>query len=218
VDVKKQDVLNEVAGLLESQEEAIRHHPPATAEVYRKGRDAFVSGQHAAAEEPWMRSADLTLEDLTLLRNYMLSSSFISAWYHLHGDKAQRDKAANSCALIVAGLGENPEQVMRRYLHYERLWRRVMKAEGITPSRWRTPSALALVYPVAIALWMSGRVSVVEAIGYGVTQLGYLVAFSTLIFGSFQVLSIGSRWRGLAFGIAFWVLGVVIVNLSSSAV
>ncbi len=211
--VKKQDVLNEVAELFESHEEAIRHHPPATAEVYRKGRDAFVSGQHAAAEEPWMQVANLTLEELMLLRGYMLCSSFISAWYHLHGDKAQRDKAANSCVLIVAGLVEDPEQVMRRYLDYERLWRQAMKAEGITPSRWRTPSALALTYPLAAGLWMSGRLSVLEAIGYGVTQLGYLVAFSGLVFGSFRVLSVGSRWWGLALGVALWVLGLVMVNL-----
>ncbi|MGQ0816357.1 MAG: hypothetical protein ACT4O1_18160 [Gemmatimonadota bacterium] len=209
----RQDLLSEVADLLESHEQAIASHPPATAEVYRKARDAFLTGQETAVEEPWMRAAGLNLDDLTLLRQYMLASSFISAWYHLHGDMTQRDKAANSCALLVAGFGEDPEQVMRRYIGYEQLWRRTLRVEGIAPSRWRTPSAATLAYPLLAGFWMAGRAPLLEAVGYGVGQLGYLVAASGLIFGSFRVLGISSRLAGLGLGAALWVLGVGLVNL-----
>lgn len=213
MDQSKQNILDEVAALLESVEQAIYSHPQQTAEVYRKGRDAFVSGQQAATEEPWLRTANLTFEDLTLLRLYMLASSFISAWYHLHGDKPQRNQITNSCVLVIAGFGEDPEQVMSRYLEYERLWRRGLKAERVVPSTWWTPSVLALVYPVTASLRLSSHAPAVEAIGYGITQLGYLVALSALVFGSFRVLRIGSRWSGLVFGIIFWTLGVVLVNI-----
>ena len=213
VDLNKHDLLREVAQLLESQEAAIASHPLPTAEVYQKGRDAFTTGQQNATEEPWMRAIGLRLEELALLRRYMVASSFISAWYHLRGDRAQRDKAAHSCAMLVAGLGEDSEQVMRRYLNYEQLWRRVMKAEGIAPSRWRTPSAFSLAYPLLAGVWMSSRVPLVEAAGYGVTQLGYLVAFAGLVFGTFRVFGISSRLGGLALGAALWVAGVLLVNL-----
>lgn len=211
--MKKHDILREVAQLLESHEAAIASHPRPTTEVYRKGRDAFITGQQNAVEEPWMREIGLRLEEVALLRRYMVASSFISAWYHLRGDRTQRDKAAQSCAMLVAGIGEDPEQVMRRYLKYEQLWRKTMKAEGIAPSRWRTPSAFALAYPLLAGAWMSSRAPLVEAAGYGVTQLGYLVAAAGLIFGSFRVLGIRSRLGGLALGAAFWVVGVLLVNL-----
>lgn len=209
----KAGLLKEVAALLNSQEHGIQQHPPETGDVYRKGRDAFLSGQQTATEEPWMRAAGLTLSELALLRRYMLSCSFISAWYHVHGDKAQRDKAAHSCAILVSGFGEDPEEVMRRYIEYEKLWRQVMKAEGIAPPRIRTASALAIAYPLGAGLWMSTRAPLLESLGFGITQLGYLVAFSGLLFGSFQVLGLRSRWRTIAAAIPLWLIGVVLVNL-----
>lgn len=207
------EILREVAQLLESQEDAIESHPRQTAEVYRKGRDAFISGQQNAVEEPWMQVINLSLGELSLLRRYMVASSFISAWYHLRGDHAQRDKAAHSCAILVAGLGEDSEQVMRRYLEYEQLWRRMIKTEGLVTSRWRTPSAISLVYPLLAGVWMLSRAPLTDAAGYVVTQLGYLVALSGLVFGSFRVLGVSSRVHGIALGAAMWLIGVLLVNL-----
>lgn len=146
--METQALLRQVAELLESQEQAIQQHPPETAQAYRKGRDAFMAGQGTTAEEDWMRSAELSLEDVALLHRYMLSSSFMSAWYHLRGQRAQRDKAAHSCALVVTEFGLDAEGVMLRYIDYERLWRRVMKAEGLAPFR---PSPLVVLLVLAVA-------------------------------------------------------------------
>lgn len=129
----KEKLLEEVAEILESQELAIERHPSETARVYREGRDAYIVGQGRVDEEDWMRAAGLSLEEVTLLHRYMLSSSFVSAWYHLKGEKGQRNKAAQSYALIVSSLGLDSDGVVLRYIEYERLWRRAMKAEGIAP-------------------------------------------------------------------------------------
>lgn len=134
--MNKQEILQKIAELVELQEKAIQDHPPETSLVYRKGRDAFVTGQSTAEETKWSRSMSLSLDELSLMHRYILSSSFVSAWYHLSGDKAQRDKAAQSCSILIAGLGPQPGDVMRRYIEYEQLWRRTMKSEGITPRRF----------------------------------------------------------------------------------
>ena len=119
----RQDMLDEIAEQVDLQERAMQKHPPPTAAVYREYRD------------------DLTPSIITdterLLHHYMLSSSFISAWYHLAGDKAQRDKAAYSCSdLVGAAVDLDPTQVMRRHIELEQLWRRVMKSKGIAPRRF----------------------------------------------------------------------------------
>ena len=213
MDLSRDDVLREVAQLLESYEAAIATHPPPTSEIYRKGRDGTIAGEQSAREKSRPRAATPTVEDAALLRRFIISASFISAWYHLQGDRARRDKAAHSCATIVGTFGEDAEQVMRRYLAYERHWRGVLKAEGLVPSRWFTPSALSLIYAALAGIWMANRAPLLEAIGYGVTQFGYLVALAGLVFGRFRVLGIGSRMGGLVVGVAIWCVGVALVNL-----
>lgn len=127
----RQELLREIASLIESQESAISQHPPATVRVYQKGRDAFVEGQGSSVQQDWMGTAGLILADIALVQRYMLSSSFISSWYHLKGQQEQRDKAAHSCATLVSGLGLDGDGVLLRHIEYERLWRRAMKAEGV---------------------------------------------------------------------------------------
>lgn len=134
----KAEMLAQFAELIEQQEDAIHQHPPKVSTVYIKGRDAFGKGQSTAQETEWSKTMSLTLEDLSLMHRYMLSSSFISAWYHLAGDMPNRDKAAQSCSLIVASLGPDPGDVMRKYIEYERWWRRAMKHEGLAPRRFGT--------------------------------------------------------------------------------
>lgn len=152
--MEAQDLLRQMAELLDLQEKAIYDHPPETAAVYEKGKAAFATGQGTASDTEWSRSMGLSLDDLSLMHRYMLSSSFISAWYHLARQKDQRDKAANSCSLLVAGLGLDPEDVMHRYIQYEQLWRRTMKHEGIAPRRFSTVvvAIFAVVAFVILAL------------------------------------------------------------------
>ena len=154
----KQELLGQMAELVALQERAIQEHPVKTATAYEKGRDAFIEGQGATTDTEWSRSMALSLDELSLMHRYMLSSSFISAWYQLSGEKPKRDQAADSCSLLVSGLGLDPEQVMGRYIQYEQLWRRTMKHGGIAPNRvasWALVIALFVVAVVLALLWNS---------------------------------------------------------------
>ena len=135
--MNKQATLRQIAELWAEQESAIQNHPPATSAVYMEGRAAFMKGQKSAKEEDWMRLSGITFDELSLIHRCMLSSSFISAWWHLSADKKQRDAMAQSCCLVVTSLLglDFGERVMRRYLDYENDWLRIMKAEGVAPRR-----------------------------------------------------------------------------------
>lgn len=131
----KQEILQQISKLIDLQEDAIQHHPAAIAAIYVEGRDAFIQGQRTAKETEFSRAMSLTLNELSLMHRYMLSSSFISAYYHLAGDKTNRDKAAQSCCTLVASLspGLDSLQVMQKYINYEQLWRQNMEAKGVAP-------------------------------------------------------------------------------------
>jgi hypothetical protein len=150
-DMNKQEILNQIAELIELQERAIQHHPPETSSVYRKYRDAFIEGQRTAEETEWSRAMSLSLEELSLMHRYMLCSSFISAWYHLSGDRARRDKAAHSCSIVVAGLGPDSNQAFLKHLKYEQMWREAMKSEGIAPPPLRA-IGIAIVVLIVLAV------------------------------------------------------------------
>ena len=109
--VDKATLISQMKALTQEHETAIGHHPAETIAVYRKARDAFMQGQAGASDTDWSRSVGLSLDELSVIHRYMLSSSFISAWYHLYGDKQRRNTAANSCCLLVAGVGLGPEAV-----------------------------------------------------------------------------------------------------------
>ena len=149
----REDVLSQIAELLEEQEAAIAEHPPETGAVYAKGRSAFIEGQSDATDTEWSHSVGLSLEELSLIHRCMLSSSFISAWYHLAGDTTRRDQLASSCSLLVAGVGLDAEDVMRRYIQYEQLWRGAMRHEGLTPRRIPGMLVVAVCIIALLLLW-----------------------------------------------------------------
>lgn len=99
----------------------------------------------------WSEDLAVSASELNEIIEYMSSSSYISAWYHLSGNKAKRDKAAHSCSTLISGLGKDPEPVMLKYLEFESFWRRVLKNEGIAPKNLRL-WGLFLVMVVIIAL------------------------------------------------------------------
>ena len=150
--MSKHELLQQIAELIDLQENAIQQHPAEIASVYIKGRDAFIEGQRTAKETEWARTLSLTLGELSLMHRYMLSSSFISAWYHLAGDEANRDKAAHSCSILVASLGPASDEVMRKYIEYEQLWRRTMEHEGVTPRRLSFIGPIILLAIIGIIL------------------------------------------------------------------
>jgi hypothetical protein len=135
--MNKQETLQHIHELINMQERAIFNHPAKTSNVYQKGRDAFIDGQRTVTETEWMQAMSLSLNELFVIYRYMMTSSFISAWYHLCGDKTNRDKAAHSCATLISSLGMDPIKVMSRYIEFEQLWRMYLKEEGVVPLRLR---------------------------------------------------------------------------------
>ncbi len=143
--------LHEIAEILELQEQAIKKHPARTGETYRNGRDALiVPSQTTAIAASWAGSpTELSTDEVELLLRYILSSSFISASYHLQGDKSRRDQAAHSCCTLIGSLGPDSELIFHQYLEFEKLWHAAMARDGIAPGRLRR-----LVGPIIVGLFI----------------------------------------------------------------
>jgi len=130
--VTKGELLALIATGLADAEEGIRSHPSETVSVYEEGKRAILHGQADAEESDWSRSAGFSLNELATAYNYLSAMAFISAWYHLNGNRAKRDAATSPPCLLVSGLlGFSPEDVLRRYLEFEIVWRRLLK-----PAKW----------------------------------------------------------------------------------
>lgn len=119
----KDKIFKTIRELLDQQENAINTHPIEIYEIYKGGRDSFIIAQTLSDSNDKQSNMSFTQDEISLVNRYMLSSSFISAWYHINGEKEKRDKAAHSCSMIISNLGGDPEKVMKRYLDFERLWR-----------------------------------------------------------------------------------------------
>lgn len=87
----------------------------------------------AAPETDWSRAAGLSLSDLTTIHRYLFAVAFISAYWDVHADLARRNKAASTASLLLAGLGLDPEAVLKRLLRYEEVWRLGMMSERLVP-------------------------------------------------------------------------------------
>jgi len=128
-------VLREISELITMQESAIQRHPRKLVAVYENVRNLIKSGQHTILVSETGETLPLNNHEISQIQHYITCSSFISAWYHLAGEKENRDKAAHSCAKLISSLGPDPEEVMRKYIESEQLWRRVMKKERAAPRR-----------------------------------------------------------------------------------
>jgi len=147
---EKVERVKQIADLVVLQEDAIRQHPHKVLDVYIKSRDAFIEGQSSAIIDESSKSISLTPDQMSLVNRYMLSSSFISAWYHLAGNKTNRDKAAHSCCTLVSCLGLNPEAAMTKYIEFEQLWRLTMKNEGVAPKRFYRIGFIAIIIVIIL--------------------------------------------------------------------
>ena len=146
----KDEALEIVSTALRDAETAIRSHPPETVQVYDGGVHALVKGMEGAEQTP---SSDLglSLDELGLAHRYMAAMAFMSAWYALHGDKGQRDNAAQTAANLVSGIGLDAEGAFVKVLQYEGLWKRSLAGAGIKRTGCATV-AVMLVIPTALTL------------------------------------------------------------------
>ncbi|MFH1748962.1 MAG: hypothetical protein ABIG44_18165 [Planctomycetota bacterium] len=154
--ITKKELIALLAQGLADAEVAIRTHPDPMVAIYERGKAAFQKGAEQAQESEWSRAMGLTLPQLAVMHQYLLAMSFISAWYHIHGDTKRRNAATSPACLLVSGLGLKPEDVMLRYLEYERKWRDGMRASGLRRGV-RPAILLAAVVAVAFLIWLLFR-------------------------------------------------------------
>lgn len=110
--------------IVRDQEEAIESR--GFKSLFARSRDAFVNSTENDHEE----QSEVTL----LVKRYLMSSSFIAAHYRLANDKANRDKAAQSCAILLSTLGHDPQQLLEDHIRCEDLRLLTFKKEGISQS------------------------------------------------------------------------------------
>ncbi len=125
VELTGEEIKAEIVELIELQEMAINNQPKKLLLAFKNNRDAIIEGIPANWELKEGESS-LDYDVIQMIKIYMTTSSFISAWYHLKGEKENRDKAAHSCASLISALGVPPEVVMRKYIEAEKSWRKVV--------------------------------------------------------------------------------------------
>jgi len=131
----KKEALREITEIIAMQDSAIHKHKKKLVSVYENAEDIIRSGQHTSWDSESGETLPLSDHEVSQIQKYITRSSFISAWYHLTGEKQNRDKAAHSCATLISALGPDPEEVMRKYIETEQLWCRTMKKEGASPGK-----------------------------------------------------------------------------------
>lgn len=137
---------------LADAEAAIRTHDERTFRIYENAARAFRAGQDEDAA-----GIDLpqeTLDDAKLSRNYLLAMAFMSAWWHRHGDTAQRDKAAQAAATVASTLGFDRQRTFDQLLKLEHRFREDLSREGIGRSGKLGCLPLVFVGLALAALWV----------------------------------------------------------------
>lgn len=76
-------------------------------------------------------------------------------------------------------------------------------------------SAISLIYPIGASLyaWTKGA-NLYGIIGYGLSNLGYLLFIFGLISGSFRIFKLNKRLHVFILSIIVWTLGIILSNLS----
>jgi hypothetical protein len=152
--MEKQETLQLISELCSETENAIREHPAGTLDVYTKGHETFARGLQEMKEHSW--SSDLfeilNEDEIALVCRYMFASSFIAAYHGLWGNKASRDKAAQSFSTLIWGLGPDPLQTMEAHIAHEQFWTALMKKEGLAQGRGCSSAAAQLMVIAAILI------------------------------------------------------------------
>ena len=83
----KKEALREITEIIAMQESAIQKHPKKLVSAYENTRDVLKSGQHTSWDSESGETLPLNDLEISQIQKYITSSSFISAWYHLVGEK-----------------------------------------------------------------------------------------------------------------------------------
>ncbi len=122
------ETIIEINELLELNNQSILSHPKELNDVYQKIKGIVF--------DPNILN-ETTLTNVKLLENYMDSCTFISAWYHLKGDKQKRDTMTQSCVQLISSLGLDSTKTMITYIDNEKYWRKILKENNVAPINYK---------------------------------------------------------------------------------
>lgn len=90
----------------------------------------------------------------------------------------------------------------------------VRRASGISEGfPWLSTAALAIPVAAMFHLARTTPASTGEILGYGITNLAYVLFVAGILVGAFRIFGLKGRWRVLGAAIVCWVVGVVLVNM-----
>lgn len=97
-----------------------------------------------------------------------------------------------------------------------------LEEQELTRRRFPWPSSLALLYPLAAAIWVWNQASVdprssenalLLAVSYGISQLGYVLLGAGIFARTFRIFGLTKRWQTILAGGAVWLVGAVLFNV-----
>lgn len=159
--LSKTEALELLAEQHANARDAILAWPDTVISLYREGEERFSDAMAQEGEVEWVKQSGVTFDEWKRLNSYLFTVSFITAWYHLEGDRKNRDKLLHSASLLTSsGLRLNPGNVFFRLMDYERGWQRVLSGTRlpahIRPVNRRSGCATVLVLVIialTFALW-----------------------------------------------------------------
>lgn len=153
--MERNEIIKEIIELASDFKNSIYQRGGEISKIYQNYADQlFASQMNSVQFNEWAETTSLSVENLGKVLEYMSSSTFVSAWYHLSGNKKKRDKAAYSCSSLISALGIDPEKVMLKYIELERFWRKTMKQEKVVPRNYKKLIFFFLII-AAILLYLS---------------------------------------------------------------
>ncbi len=142
-----------VSAMFLSQIDAISTHPPFISTIFFENRLAM-QGHYSRLHRS---SPHLNPVYIMAGWNYIISNSFIAAYYNLAGDSKRRDQARASCVMLLSTLGIPSEAAIHHHIELELIWEEEMKRRGIAKQAPIQPSiSLSTVVVIAIALIFLG--------------------------------------------------------------
>ena len=137
------EVRDEIRTLVEMQERMIRERDTAAWACYVARRDAAI----ASAD----RTEDASIDDRRLMNNYLASSSFIGSFYHIEGNVKDRDKLAESCALLCSGMGYDMEEVHHKHLQITQVMAQEIQNSSFSPKAKQSAGCVLLFVTATLA-------------------------------------------------------------------
>lgn len=132
---KKEEMIRELEQLVSMQKYAIYKHPKNIVLLYEELEPLLLSGSNKSWEYAYIKKElFLTEKEIILINRYIITSSFMSAWYDLFENYEKRDKVSDSCLKTLSFLGLDFKEVFSSYYLQEKVIKNAMVKRGIKKS------------------------------------------------------------------------------------